>query len=451
MLYNIVTVFLMTTALMPPAILQYYAFEPLLKHRQKVLVLGGYAVLYLMELIFFLYMFIWGPWEHSFILYKKIFVIAWIPNFLWAVVTIRPYVFLHLYVFSIRAACTIFVHTLMALILLAIFHGDSSRPSLSAAIYPAQWLFYIVCYMALMPMLRRYFNEVFVKYRHLTTHHYWKYISMLPLFLLLDMYFIMASSDVLIMDRMLLPRSILLLALLIIAQSIRTGLRQTDQTLKMYERTENMTAQIEASHDYTHSLLESQNQMKAIYKKRKAYLDELEQLIVSHRSQEALQLIKEIGAELNQTKRKQYCQNPLVNAALSTYLAKAEALHMPITVKAVIPKENTALSSDLAIVLSNLIENAIHASEKQPGSHRALSLLTICQGDILSILVKNRFDGTVALDEDGLPTTKVKGHGIGMKSLSRFRDTYDASVLCTCEDGWFSTYIRVPWGESSPS
>lgn len=49
MLYNIVTVFLMTTALMPPAILQYYAFEPLLKHRQKVLVLGGYAVLYLMD------------------------------------------------------------------------------------------------------------------------------------------------------------------------------------------------------------------------------------------------------------------------------------------------------------------------------------------------------------------------------------------------------------------
>lgn len=425
MLYNIVTVFLMTTALMPPAILQYYAFEPLLKHRQKVLVLGGYAVLYLMELIFFLYMFVWGPWEHSFILYKKVFIIAWIPHFLWAVVTIRPYVFLHLYVFSIRAACTIFVHTLMALILLAIFHGNSSRPALSAAIYPAQWLLYIVCYMALMPML--------------------------PLFLLLDMYFIMASSDVLIMDRMLLPRSILLLALLIIAQSIRTGLRQTDQTLKMYEQTENMTAQIEASRDYTHSLLESQDQMKAIYKKRKAFLDELEQLIVSHRSQEALQLIEEIGAELNQTKRKQYCQNPLVNAALSTYLAKAEALHMPITVKAVIPKENTALSSDLAIVLSNLIENAIHASKKPPGSHRALSLLTICQGDILSILVKNRFDGTVALDEDGLPTTKVKGHGIGMKSLSRFRDTYDASVLCTCEDGWFSTYIRVPWGESSPS
>ena len=451
MLYDIVTVFLMTTAIMPPAILQYYAFEPLLKHRQKVLVLGGYAVLYLIELIFFLYMFVWGPWEHSFILYKKIFVLSWIPHFLWAVVTIRPYLFRHLYVFSVRAACTIFIHTLLALILLAIFHGDSSRPALSPFIYPAQWLFYIICYMALMPMLRRYFNEVFVKYRYLTTHRYWKYISMLPLCLLLDMYFILAQSDVLIMDQMLLPRSILLLSLIIIAQSIRTGLRQTDQTLKMYERTENMTAQIEASRDYTHSLLNSQDQIKEIYDKRKSYLDKLEELISSHHSQEALQLIAEIGTQLNQTKRRQYCQNPLVNAALSTYLAKAEALHMPITVKAVIPRENAALSSDLAIVSSNLIETAIHASEKQPDSCRALSLLTICQGDILSILVKNRFDGTVALDEDGLPTTQAKGHGIGMKSLSRFRDTYDASVLCTCEDGWFSTYIRVPWGEGSPS
>lgn len=33
-----------------------------------------------------------------------------------------------------------------------------------------------------------------------------------------------------------------------------------------------------------------------------------------------------------------------------------------------------------------------------------------------------------------------------MKSLDHFRQTYDASVLCTYEDGWFSTYIREPWG-----
>ena len=66
-------------------------------------------------------------------------------------------------------------------------------------------------------------------------------------------------------------------------------------------------------------------------------------------------------------------------------------------------------------------------------------------------LVKNRYDGQVILDDQGLPVTKAKGHGIGMKSLDHFRQTYDASVLCTYEDGWFSTYIRVPWGEGSPS
>lgn len=141
----------------------------------------------------------------------------------------------------------------------------------------------------------------------------------------------------------------------------------------------------------------------------------------------------------------------MVNAALSTYLAKAEALHIPITVKAVIPKEKATLSSDLAIVLSNLIENAIHASEKQPDSRRALSPADSLPRRRPQHPGQEPLHGTVTLDEDGLPTTQDKGHGIGMKSLSRFRDTYDASVLCTCEDGWFSTYIRIPWGEGSPS
>ena len=95
------------------------------------------------------------------------------------------------------------------------------------------------------------------------------------------------------------------------------------------------------------------------------------------------------------------------------------------------------------MVFSNLIENAVHASEKQAESRRVLTLLVVRQEDMLNILIKNRFDGTVTFNEDGLPTTDAPGHGIGMKSLARFRDEYHANVICTCEKGWFSTYIRL--------
>ena len=98
---------------------------------------------------------------------------------------------------------------------------------------------------------------------------------------------------------------------------------------------------------------------------------------------------------------------------------------------------------DLSIVLSNLVENALLASQKQPREKRNITVLALHQAGVLNILVKNLFDAPVELDENGLPVTHVKGHGIGMKSLVRFRDKYGASILCQQKDGWFQTYLQV--------
>lgn len=82
MLYDIMTVIIITLSIMPPAMLQYYAFEPLLTERKKRLVLGGYAVILLAELFFLLYMIPFGPWSHSYSFYKKLFTVIWIPHFI---------------------------------------------------------------------------------------------------------------------------------------------------------------------------------------------------------------------------------------------------------------------------------------------------------------------------------------------------------------------------------
>lgn len=46
------------------------------------------------------------------------------------------------------------------------------------------------------------------------------------------MYLIMATSDILMMDKMLLPRTFLMLALILLAFSIRAGFRQADILIK---------------------------------------------------------------------------------------------------------------------------------------------------------------------------------------------------------------------------
>lgn len=155
-----------------------------------------------------------------------------------------------------------------------------------------------------------------------------------------------------------------------------------------------------------------------------------------------LTYIEELGEEFNSTKLPQYCRNPLINAALTVYLSRAREEGIPTTVSVDLPQD-LICSGDLSIVLSNLVENALIASEKQPEDRRNITVLALRHGDMLNILVKNMFDAPVQLGEDGLPVTHVKGHGIGMKSLARFREKYGASVLCQQKEGWFLTYLQL--------
>lgn len=183
--------------------------------------------------------------------------------------------------------------------------------------------------------------------------------------------------------------------------------------------------------------------MASIYEKRRNHIDHLLALVSQRDREGALACIEALGAQFSRTKLPQYCKNTLINAALTVYFARAKELAIPVTAAIDLPEE-LSFSGDLSIVLSNLVENALIASQKQPSSARHIAVMTMCQGDVINVLAKNRFDAPVELDEAGLPVTHVKGHGLGMKSLVRFCDKYGATVFCQQKDGWFMTYLQVP-------
>lgn len=99
-------------------------------------------------------------------------------------------------------------------------------------------------------------------------------------------------------------------------------------------------------------------------------------------------------------------------------------------------------------MLSNLLENAVIASQKQPEGKREirLSLQYIAPQYILS--VENRCDTPLAFGGDGLPRAREKGHGTGMVSLSAFREKYDAEAVFKQEDG--TVRLMMYWTEKTP-
>ena len=230
--------------------------------------------------------------------------------------------------------------------------------------------------------------------------------------------------------------------------SLRSSQREVYRELQVFEKEHELQQQLVSTVYYVKRSEESRQRMAVLYEKKRQYIDHLLEL-VRHRDREGtLTYIEALGAQLSRTKLLQYCKNILINAALTVYFARAKELSISVTATVDLPEE-LFCSGDLSIVLSNLVENALIASQKQPPSARHIVVMTMCQGNVVNVLVKNRFDAPVEFDEDGLPVTHVRGHGLGMKSLARFRDKYGATVFCQQKEGWFTTYLQIPLPASS--
>ena len=103
----------------------------------------------------------------------------------------------------------------------------------------------------------------------------------------------------------------------------------------------------------------------------------------------------------------------------------------------------------MAILLSNVIENAIIASRKQPEGEREIHVSLTYTAGQYALVVENRYDAPIRLAEDGLPMTKERGHGTGMVSLRKFIAKYDASVLFEQPEGWARLLLYWGTGENA--
>ena len=83
---------------------------------------------------------------------------------------------------------------------------------------------------------------------------------------------------------------------------------------------------------------------------------------------------------------------------------------------------------DLAVLISNLLENAVEIEEKQSPGRRFLSVILETAGNQFVLKIINMSDQPLILGKNGLPCSNVPGHGIGMTSLTEFSEKYHFNV-----------------------
>ncbi|MFT3963293.1 GHKL domain-containing protein [Propionivibrio sp.] len=140
---------------------------------------------------------------------------------------------------------------------------------------------------------------------------------------------------------------------------------------------------------------------------------------------------------------KVYCENPAVNAAVCHYADIAEQAGIRTEISLDIPARLSVDTLELSMVISNLMENAIHSCKRLPAG-RPLYLRFICRNvGRLLLEMENPCPDEAALDGNGHPVVRVDGHGIGGKSVAAFAKKYAAELLYQIENSVFRVRLLV--------
>ena len=173
--------------------------------------------------------------------------------------------------------------------------------------------------------------------------------------------------------------------------------------IKNYERSEEKNSQFR--HDVRHHMLHLAN------------------LIDSGNPKAALDYIEEYDKAVLSLSQKRYCQNAVINNILSSYAALFEEKNIAFSVKCQLNEDLKMKDIDMVSMLGNLLENALHASEKSANENKMTTLYLATNNHRFMIVCENTFDGLLEL-ADGIPKNK----GIGILSILNVCEIYHGQV-----------------------
>ena len=138
-----------------------------------------------------------------------------------------------------------------------------------------------------------------------------------------------------------------------------------------------------------------------------------------------------------------YCENPAINAAVCHYASMAEQAGIRTEICLDIPDNLDVDPIGFSMVISNLMENAIHSCQNLPQGKTPYLLLTCHHVGRLLLEIENPCSPDTTLDGNGLPAVRSEGHGIGSKSVAAFARNYDAELLYEIANGVFRVRLLV--------
>lgn len=165
----------------------------------------------------------------------------------------------------------------------------------------------------------------------------------------------------------------------------------------------------------------------------------IDSLLEQGEYQEIKKVTEHINTVTDGNKVTRYCSNLIANTMLSSMMEKAYSQGIEVQHDIVISREIPVDSYEFAMVVANLLDNALNCVKNFVEKKKCVDIKIRCGQDHLLIHIKNAYEDEIAFDpETGLPKSqRGKNHGLGMQSVQAFSDKIGGSLGCYCENGLF--------------
>lgn len=159
---------------------------------------------------------------------------------------------------------------------------------------------------------------------------------------------------------------------------------------------------------------------------------------------QAQEYIREICSGIEGNQIMNFCQNEETNLVLSAFVGRARDLDVPIKVRAGISQNIHVSGSDLCVLLSNALENALHACQKQKekGLSSMIKVFMCEKNGKIFLQIINSCDADVVFSQ-GIPVTAEAGHGLGVRSICAIVRQYGGIYDFLVKDSQFILSVSL--------
>jgi signal transduction histidine kinase len=267
----------------------------------------------------------------------------------------------------------------------------------------------------------------------------WALMFLIPVFYYLSIFLLMNSSETGVpsLRDLLIALTVTFLTISSYGLAIQI-LRYQKRNSDLYYNNVEYEMLIDQMSKRLYMTRESQRAASVLRHDQRHMVHILQQLIGDGEIQEALMVLSDYEKQISASGMKHYCKNVVLNSVLEYTASVCLEKNLSFEVQADLPEKLSVSELELAVILSNLLENAMNAAS-QCEKDRRIAFLAMNKGDKQIIEISNTFQGSI----DYNPATHLpisgrgEGHGFGMQSIQIFADKNGAVFDCGEEEGRF--------------